>query len=314
MSAPFRHRLGGRIDRARPISFTFDGKTYQRLCRRYAGLGAIANGVHFVGRSYKYHRPRGILSAGADEPNALIEPPRGRRPLHAESARDPNPAVRRLVATSQNRWPSLQLRRRRDQRSASRRCSRPASTTRPSWGRTGSAELGLEERVRAVRAPRGGPRRRADASPTPTPTRSISNIAMCWSSAPAPPGSRRRRRRRQAGARRDPLRRAGRVRRLAARGDAERRSTAPARPIGCARRSTSSRRAPNVRLMPRTQAFGYYAQNFVGARRDRLRRRAQGQRRRAARTIVAGARQARWCSPAARSSGRWCFPTTTAPA
>ena len=72
MSAPFRLAQGGRIDRARPISFTFDGRTYQGFAGDTLASALIANGVHFVGRSYKYHRPREFLGAGADEPNALV--------------------------------------------------------------------------------------------------------------------------------------------------------------------------------------------------------------------------------------------------
>ena len=67
----------------------------------------IANGVHLVGRSFKYHRPRGFLSAGSDEPNALVG-------VGSDSARyTPNLRATQvelydgLVAESQNRWPSL---------------------------------------------------------------------------------------------------------------------------------------------------------------------------------------------------------------
>ncbi|TIV08289.1 MAG: sarcosine oxidase subunit alpha, partial [Mesorhizobium sp.] len=67
----------------------------------------LANGVHLVGRSFKYHRPRGFLSAGAEEPNALVE-------IKRDAARK-TPNVRAtvqelydgLTAQSQNRWPSL---------------------------------------------------------------------------------------------------------------------------------------------------------------------------------------------------------------
>ena len=47
----------------------------------------LANGVHLVGRSFKYHRPRGILSAGAEEPNALVSIERDAARQHAERAR-----------------------------------------------------------------------------------------------------------------------------------------------------------------------------------------------------------------------------------
>ena len=66
----------------------------------------LANGVRLVGRSFKYHRPRGFLSAGSEEPNALVELRQGAR-------REPNTRAttvelfQGLVATSQNRFPSL---------------------------------------------------------------------------------------------------------------------------------------------------------------------------------------------------------------
>ncbi|MGL4290109.1 MAG: 2Fe-2S iron-sulfur cluster-binding protein, partial [Phreatobacter sp.] len=71
MSAPFRLPSGGRIDRARPVHFNFDGRTYQGFAGDTLASALIANGVHLVGRSFKYHRPRGIVTAGSDEPNAL---------------------------------------------------------------------------------------------------------------------------------------------------------------------------------------------------------------------------------------------------
>ncbi|BBE74188.1 sarcosine oxidase subunit alpha family protein [Oharaeibacter diazotrophicus] len=107
MTAPFRLASGGRIDRARPLAFTFDGKRYEGFAGDTLASALIANGVHLLGRSFKYHRPRGILTAGVDEPNALVG-------VGADEAHyTPNlraPAVELhdgLVAESQNRWPSL---------------------------------------------------------------------------------------------------------------------------------------------------------------------------------------------------------------
>ena len=68
----------------------------------------MANGVRLVGRSFKYHRPRGIFTAGSEEPNALVE-------LREGARREPNVKATTvelfdgLVASSQNRWPSLSL-------------------------------------------------------------------------------------------------------------------------------------------------------------------------------------------------------------
>ncbi|MCL4181994.1 MAG: sarcosine oxidase subunit alpha family protein [Burkholderiaceae bacterium] len=102
----YRLSVGGRIDRARPLSFVFDGRTYTGFSGDTLASALLANGVHLVGRSMKYHRPRGIFSAGVEEPNALVTLRRGER-------REPNvPATTvdlydGLWAESQNRWPSL---------------------------------------------------------------------------------------------------------------------------------------------------------------------------------------------------------------
>ena len=61
-----------RVDQKRKISFTFDGTSYSGYAGDTLASALLANGVHLVGRSFKYHRPRGILSAGSEEPNALI--------------------------------------------------------------------------------------------------------------------------------------------------------------------------------------------------------------------------------------------------
>ncbi len=97
----------GRLTPAKTARFTFDGKSYTALEGDTVASALIANGVHLVGRSFKYHRPRGILSAGAEEPNALIDVAR-------DSARK-QPNVRAtvqevfdgMIVKSQNRFPSL---------------------------------------------------------------------------------------------------------------------------------------------------------------------------------------------------------------
>ena len=106
-----RYRLpaGGRIDRSKPLAFHFDGKKYFGFAGDTLASALVANGVHLVGRSFKYHRPRGIMSAGADEPNALVGVG------NEESRYTPNLRATQvelydgLVAESQNRWPSLSL-------------------------------------------------------------------------------------------------------------------------------------------------------------------------------------------------------------
>ncbi|MEC9142026.1 MAG: 2Fe-2S iron-sulfur cluster-binding protein, partial [Pseudomonadota bacterium] len=76
-----RAATGGRIDRGTPVSFIFDGRTYQGYEGDTLASALLANNVHLVGRSFKYHRPRGILASGSEEPNALVRVGRG---AHAE--------------------------------------------------------------------------------------------------------------------------------------------------------------------------------------------------------------------------------------
>ncbi|HKG81624.1 MAG TPA: sarcosine oxidase subunit alpha family protein, partial [Beijerinckiaceae bacterium] len=102
------HRLtsDGLVDRARPLRFSFDGRVMTGFAGDTLASALLANGVRLVGRSFKYHRPRGILSAGPEEPNALVE-------LRAGARREPNTRATGielydgLEALSQNRWPSL---------------------------------------------------------------------------------------------------------------------------------------------------------------------------------------------------------------
>ncbi|MBS7540146.1 sarcosine oxidase subunit alpha [Ancylobacter lacus] len=107
MSGAFRTPTGGRIDRLHPVSFTFDGRHYSGFRGDTLASALIANGVHLVGRSFKYHRPRGIISAGSDEPNALVGV--GRDEAHfTPNLRATQVEIHEgLKAESQNRWPSL---------------------------------------------------------------------------------------------------------------------------------------------------------------------------------------------------------------
>ena len=70
---------GGLIDRTRTLNFSFDGKAYQGHGGDTLASALLANGVRLMGRSFKYHRPRGPLTAGSEEPNALVELRRGSR-------------------------------------------------------------------------------------------------------------------------------------------------------------------------------------------------------------------------------------------
>jgi methylglutamate dehydrogenase subunit C len=96
----------GLIDRQRPLGFQFDGRPYSGFAGDTLASALLASGVKIFGRSFKYHRPRGVLTAGSEEPNALVE-------LRSGSRREPNTRATTaelfdgLEAWSQNRWPSL---------------------------------------------------------------------------------------------------------------------------------------------------------------------------------------------------------------
>ena len=107
MSAAFRTGTGGRVDRGRRVSFTFDGKSYMGLAGDTLASALLANGVHLVGRSFKYHRPRGIVAAGVEEPNALVGVDRGPGRYTPNLLATQIELFDGLVAESQNRWPSL---------------------------------------------------------------------------------------------------------------------------------------------------------------------------------------------------------------
>ena len=103
-----RLALGGAINRQQACRFAFDGAEYSGFAGDSLASALLANDVRLVGRSFKYHRPRGILSAGPEEPNALVE-------LRSGARREPNTRATDielydgLEATSQNRWPSLRF-------------------------------------------------------------------------------------------------------------------------------------------------------------------------------------------------------------
>jgi sarcosine oxidase, subunit alpha len=107
VTGAFRSATHGRIDRARPLRFNFDGAWYTGCVGDTLASALLANGVHLVGRSFKYHRPRGILSAGPDDPSALVTIERdcGRRTPNLRATQIE--LYDRLHAESQNSWPSL---------------------------------------------------------------------------------------------------------------------------------------------------------------------------------------------------------------
>jgi hypothetical protein len=131
--SPRRATSGGLVDRSRSIRFSFDGHDYTGHPGDTLASALLANGVSLLGRSFKYHRPRGVLAAGVDEPNALVTVLRG-------EAREPNIQATMLEihdglkAVSQNRFhrsASMSAR----STSLAARCWARASTTRLSWAR-----------------------------------------------------------------------------------------------------------------------------------------------------------------------------------
>lgn len=106
MSRVNRTSNGGRIDRRKSISFTFNGQSYTGFDGDTLASALLANGVHLVGRSFKYHRPRGIVAAGAEEPGAMVQ-------LELGAQTQPNIRATQielyegLTASSVNVWPSV---------------------------------------------------------------------------------------------------------------------------------------------------------------------------------------------------------------
>ena len=106
VSQPNRLPAGGRIDRTSPVGFQFDGKRLQGFQGDTLASALLANDIHLIGRSFKYHRPRGIMTAGSEEPNALVQ-------LNGGARTEPNIRATQaelydgLTARVQNAWPSV---------------------------------------------------------------------------------------------------------------------------------------------------------------------------------------------------------------
>ena len=104
----FRLDTGGRINRSQRLEFTFNGRRYSGYTGDTLASALLANGVHLVARSFKYHRPRGVVTADSSEPNALVQ-------LGEGGYGDPNQRattvelVVGLEATSQNCWPGVRF-------------------------------------------------------------------------------------------------------------------------------------------------------------------------------------------------------------
>jgi sarcosine oxidase subunit alpha len=106
-AGPYRLATGGRIDRHRSLRFSLDGTELEALGGDTVASALLANGIRLVGRSFKLHRPRGIVGAGVEEPNALLTE------IRPGGCRVPNLQATVLEACdglrleSQNRWPAL---------------------------------------------------------------------------------------------------------------------------------------------------------------------------------------------------------------
>ena len=106
MSGTFRLAQGGRIRRDVPLQFSFNGETVHGFAGDTVASALLAQGRHLVARSFKYHRPRGIMAAGIEEPNALMT-------LGSGNRQEPNVAAtvteahNGLQVRTQNAWPSV---------------------------------------------------------------------------------------------------------------------------------------------------------------------------------------------------------------
>ena len=111
MSNNRRVKSGCNIDETTSVPFKFNGKTYHGFKGDTLASALLANGIHLVGRSFKYHRPRGIMSAGSEEPNAIVQVG------NDKSITEPNVRATEveihegLEATSQNCWPSVNFKK-----------------------------------------------------------------------------------------------------------------------------------------------------------------------------------------------------------
>ncbi|MEC7259759.1 MAG: 2Fe-2S iron-sulfur cluster-binding protein, partial [Pseudomonadota bacterium] len=98
---------GGRlIDRSTEMSFTFNGQTLHGYAGDTLASALLANDHMMVGRSFKYHRPRGVVASGAEEPNALMNMGQGSR-FEPNQRATTTELFSGLTARSQNHWPSL---------------------------------------------------------------------------------------------------------------------------------------------------------------------------------------------------------------
>lgn len=109
MSGPYRLPSLGCADRRRRIHFIFNGRVLEGYAGDTIASALLANGISLVGRSFKYHRPRGVLTHGSAEPNALLLVDRGRGRIEPNNRATTTELTENLVVQSQNHWPSLAI-------------------------------------------------------------------------------------------------------------------------------------------------------------------------------------------------------------
>jgi len=98
---------GGIIDRDKPIQFSFNGKTLQGFAGDTVASALLANGIDTVGRSFKYSRPRGIMTAGIDEPNAILQVGSTKATQVPNVRATVQPLYEGLTCSTVKGWPSV---------------------------------------------------------------------------------------------------------------------------------------------------------------------------------------------------------------
>ena len=101
-----RHKTGGRIDRTASHEFSWDGQRLSGYAGDTLASALLANGVDILGRSFKYHRPRGVMSAGVEESGAIVSVGQGAR-LEPNVKATQQELYNGLTARGQNAWPNV---------------------------------------------------------------------------------------------------------------------------------------------------------------------------------------------------------------
>ena len=298
-------RGGARIDRTRPLRFTFDGAAVSGFAGDTLASALLASGRTLVARSFKYHRPRGVLFGGLGG----AERAGHARPTGADRAEHPRRRSSRprrpAPSSSQNAWPSLALRLQRGQRLVGA-VHRGGLLLQDLHGPDARRVWMFYEPF--IRRAAGLGKASSEADPDRYETRTPS--ATCWSSAAAPPGCRPRSPRAMPGARVilcDESPRLGGSLDLVGRDDRRRRRP----PTGSSPHRRALEGLDNVRLLPRITVYGYYDDNVL-RRVERVADHEQpGKASRASAT--GGSRRTRSCSPPGALERPFVFPGNDRP-